>query len=241
MHLENIVLDAHDPRVLGAFWEALLGGRRLTDEAGNVEVRLSPEGAPVLDLCLEQVPEPVRPGPRLHLDLYGGEQQDEVVRRAVALGARHLDIGQRDVPWVVLADPEGNPFCVMEHRPEYLPGSPVAALPLDCGDVERDLAFWTALSGWVAEDSAMPAALRHPSGHGPLLELCPEPRPKAPGEKNRVHLDVRLEAGEDLDDAVAMALDLGGHEYDPGWGELRWRLLTDPSGNEVCLLPPPRA
>lgn len=240
MELENLVLDAHDPHLLGGFWEALLGGRRLTDEPDVVETRLSPEGAPVLDLCMTRVPEPVDPAPRLHLDLLGGDRQDEVVRQALSLGARHLDIGQGDVPWVVLADPEGNPFCVMEHRPEYRTGSPVAALPLDSADVERDLAFWTALSGWVPEDTPMPAALRHPSGHGPLLELCPEQAPKPAGVKNRLHLDVRLAAGEDLDDAVALALDLGGREYDPGWGELPWRLLTDPSGNEVCLLPPHR-
>ncbi|MGG5259777.1 VOC family protein [Phycicoccus avicenniae] len=240
MELENLVLDARDPQRLGAFWEALLGGRRLTDEPDIVETRLSPEGAPVLDLCMNTVPEPAPAHPRLHLDLLGGDRQDEVVARALALGARHLDIGQGDVPWVVLADVEGNPFCVMEHRPEYRAGSPVAALPLDCADVERALAFWTAVSGWVPEDSAMPAALRHPSGHGPLLELCPEPRAKPPGEKNRLHLDARLAPGEDLDEAVEMALDLGGREVDHGWGDLPWRVLTDPSGNEVCLLPPHR-
>ncbi|QKE84974.1 VOC family protein [Arthrobacter sp. NEB 688] len=237
MQLENVVLDAADPHVLGPFWESLIGGRRITDEPDTVEVRLSPEGAPVLDLCLTTVPERAPAQPRLHLDLLGGEAQEEVVVRALALGARHLDIGQRDVPWVVLADPEGNPFCVMESRPEYGPGSQVAALPLDSADVERDLVFWSALSGWVPASSAVPAALRHPSGHGPLLELCPQARTKPAGEKNRLHLDVRLEGDERLHEAVEQALDLGGSLVEHGWGELPWRVVTDPSGNELCLLP----
>ena len=100
------------------------------------------------------------------------------MQRALELGARHLDIGQRDVPWVVLADPEGNPFCVMEERPEYAASGPIAALPLDSADPARDAAFWAELSGWQPVSSAMPAALRHPSGRGVLLELCPEPRPR---------------------------------------------------------------
>jgi predicted enzyme related to lactoylglutathione lyase len=237
MLLENIVLDAAEPQRLGRFWEGLLGGRTLSDTPGNYETRLGPPGGPVLDLCLERVTEPVSDAPRLHLDLRGGEAQVEVVERALALGARHLDIGQGDVPWVVLADPEGNPFCVMEDRPEYGAPGPVAALPLDSADPSRDAAFWAAVSGWQPAETRMPAALRHPSGGGPLLELCPERRPKRAEVKNRVHLDTRCEAGEDLEEAVARLLDLGARRYAHDWGDLPWRVLTDPSGNEFCVLP----
>jgi predicted enzyme related to lactoylglutathione lyase len=237
VELENVTLDAADPGRLGRFWEDLVGGRRLTDEPDLVEIRLSPPGAPVVDLCLPRVPEPVPPRPRLHLDLRGGDEQDEVVARALELGARHLDIGQGGVPWVVLADPEGNPFCVMEDRPEYRASGPVAALPLDCTDLRRDLPFWQAASGWEPAESSMPAALRHPDGRGPLLELCPTTTPKDPGTKNRMHLDTRCAPGEELDDAVARLVALGGREVDPGWGDLPWRVLVDPSGNELCVLP----
>ena len=196
MYLENLAVDAHDPVRLGRFWEALLGGSTLTDEPGLFESRLTVPDGLVLDLCFSRVPEPVLPDPRLHLDISGGAHQAEVVRRALQLGARHLDIGQRDVPWVVLADPEGNPFCVMESRPEYETSGPMAALPLDSADPALDAAFWAELSGWQPVPSAAPAALRHPSGRGPLLELCPEPAPKSEGVKNRLHLDIRLEADD---------------------------------------------
>ena len=105
MFLENLVIDAVEPQRLGRFWEAVLGGERLTDEPDVFETRLSIEGGPVLDLCLQRVPEPPSKPPRLHLDLLGGAGQTQEVQRLLGLGARHLDTGQRGVPWVVLADP----------------------------------------------------------------------------------------------------------------------------------------
>ena len=130
MYLENLVFDAVDPQRLGRFWEAVVGGERLTDEPEGFETRLTIEGGPVLDLCFQRVPEPPPGSPRLHLDLLGGARQTQEVERLLGLGARHLDIGQRDVPWVVLADPEGNPCCVMEDRAAYAGTGPIAALPL---------------------------------------------------------------------------------------------------------------
>ena len=238
MYLENLVVDAQDPAVLGGFWASLLdAGPTLVDEPDAFETRLAVPDGLVLDLCFQRVAEPVVPAPRLHLDLSGGARQAEVVQRALDLGAHHLDIGQGDVPWVVLADPEGNPFCVMEERPEYAPSGPIAALPLDSADPERDAAFWVELSGWEPVSSAVPAALRHPSGRGVLLELCPEPAPKREDVKNRLHLDIRLEPGDDPDAVAARVLELGGRELHPDWGDLPWRVVTDPSGNELCLLP----
>ncbi|MBR7742100.1 VOC family protein [Phycicoccus sp. BSK3Z-2] len=237
MELENVAIDACDPGLLGAFWEGLLGGTRITDEPDLVETRVVAPGGAALDVCVPRVPERPPPAPRLHLDLAGGRDQDAVVRQALALGARPLDIGQGDVPWVVLADPEGNPFCVMEEREVYADAGPIAALPLDSTDADRDLAIWRYLSGWVEEPRSPLPALRHPSGCGPLLELCPHPVPKDPGVKNRLHLDTRLAPHEDVDDVVARVLALGGGVVDHPWGDLPWPVLHDASGNEVCVLP----
>ena len=236
MYLENLVMDATEPQRLGRFWEAALGGERLTDEPDGFETRLTVEGGPVLDLCLQRVPEPSSEPPRLHLDLFGGAARDQVVERLLGLGARHLDIGQRDVPWVVLADPEGNPFCVMPDRAAYADTGPIAALPLDSADPDRDARFWSWLTGWTAAGDASAPTLRHPSLRGPLLALCSEPAAKGTA-KNRLHLDVRLEAEDDPDDVAAGIAERGGRELHPNWGELPWRLYTDPSGNEFCVLP----
>ena len=236
MHLENLVMDAAEPQRLGRFWEAVVGGERLTDEPDAFETRLAVEGGPVLDLCFQRVPEPPSGPPRLHLDLAGGARQAEEVERLLALGARHLDIGQGDVPWVVLADPEGGPCCVMEERAAYADTGPVAALPLACADPVRDAELWSWLTGWTEVAGVAPRSLRHPSRRGPLLELCPEPSPKGTA-KNRLHLDVRLEPGDDPDGVAAGIAERGGRELQPGWGDLPWRTFADPSGNEFCVLP----
>lgn len=236
MYLENLVFDAVDPQRLGRFWETALGCERLSEGPEGLETRLTIDGGPVLDLCFQRVPEPPAEPLRLHLDLLGGRHQSDEVERLLGLGAHHLDIGQRDVPWVVLADPEGNPFCVMEERAAYVDTGPIAALPLDSSAPERDAAFWSWLTGWVDADGVAPRTLRHPSLRGPLLELCPEQTPKG-AAKNRLHLDVRLEPGEDADEVAATIGARGGRELHPGWGELPWRVFADPSGNEFCVLP----
>lgn len=175
MLLENVVFDAVNPQRLGKFWEAVVNG------------------GPVLDLCFQQVPETPSDPVRLHLDLRGGAYQAEEVERLVGLGASHLDIGHSDVPWVVLEDPECNPCCVMEEREVYTQTGPIAALPLDCADPKASADFWSWLTGWTEAPGTVPQTLRHPSGRGPLLEMCPEVQTKGPW-KNRVHLDVRLDA-----------------------------------------------
>lgn len=238
MFMENLVFDAADPQRLGRFWEAALSGEQLTDEHESYETRLTVEGGFALDLCFQLVADPPTERSRLHLDVAGGDRQAEVVDRLLELGARHLDIGQREVPWVVLGDPEGNPFCVMGDRAEYADARPIAALPLDSADPERDAEFWAWLTGWTNVADAGLRSLRHPSGRGPLLELCPERAPKT-ATKNRLHLDVRLETGDDPDDVAAGITTRGGSELNFDWGALPWRHFADPSGNEFCLLPAP--
>lgn len=236
MYLENLVFDAVEPRRLGRFWEAVVGGERLTDEADIVETRLSIEGGPVLDLCFQRVPQPPAEPVRLHLDLLGGRHQTAEVDRLLALGARHLDIGQGEVPWVVLADPEGNPCCVTEERAAHVDTGPIAALPLESADVDWDADFWSWLTGWTDAPGIALRTLRHPAQRGPLLDLTPEREPKG-SAKNRMHLDIRLETEDDPDDVAAGIAARGGRELHPDWGELPWRVYQDPTGNELCVLP----
>lgn len=237
MFWENVVFDAVDPRTLGRFWEEALGTEQLTDAPEVYETRLAHDGGPVLDLCFQRVPEPPTEPLRLHLDLRGGEQQQSTVDRLRGLGASHLDIGQEQVPWVVLGDPEGNPFCVMEGRDVYVDTGPIAALPLDSGDPDRDVELWAWLTGWTLAPGSAVHSLRHPSRRGPLLELCPEAAPKGDA-KNRIHLDLRLETGDDADEVARGIADRGGREvYHHDWGDLPWRFFVDGSGNEFCMLP----
>ncbi|WP_109474466.1 VOC family protein [Ornithinimicrobium cavernae] len=236
MALENINMQARDPQRTGEFWAGALGltdGRLGAD--GVWEGRLDLQELS-LDICIDPVPHPPPPGWRLHLDLLGGAEQEAVVQRLLGLGARHVDIGQGDVPWVVLADPDGNAFCVMEEREVYRDTGPIAALPLDSADPERDGALYAALTGWVPSEGLAPVSLRHPSLRGPLLELCVEPAPKV--RQNRTHLDVRPEAvGPDQAGLVDLALSLGASRATEDWAQgLPWVVMRDTSGNEFCVL-----
>ena len=236
VHLENVVFDATEPQGLGRFWETALGTETLTDEPDGFETRLTVPDGPIIDLCFQRVPEAPAGPQRLHLELRGGEEPQSVVERLLALGATRADLGQGQRPGVVLADPAGNQFRVAEERAAYVDAGPVGALRLDVSDPDRDRDFWMWLTGWVPVDGDGLPKLRHSSHRGPLLELCPEVAPKGPG-KNRMHLDVRLGPGDDADAVARGIADHGGRELHVDWGDLPWRVFTDPSHNEFCVLP----
>lgn len=240
MFLENLVFDAHDPQVRGHFWEQALGADNLTDESDNVESRLSVPGGPTLDLCFQQVADPLVPAPRLRIDLHPGDDRDATVQRLLDLGASRLDAtpslpARPDGGCVVLADPEGHPFCVLEDREPYRGTGPVAAVPIVGEDPDRDAAFWADLTGWQPFPGTAPQSLRHPSGRGLLLEFFGGADRKQ--AKNQLHLDLRLEPSDDTEAVLAGVEARGAVRIDHDWGDLPWTPLVDPSGNEFCFLP----
>jgi catechol 2,3-dioxygenase-like lactoylglutathione lyase family enzyme len=240
--LVHIVVDANDPGRLARFWAAALGWE-VADETPE-EVDVWPAGFsypdPVaLPLVFVPVPEPKTTQNRVHLDLAttSPEHQQAEVRRLLALGATHADIGQGDVPWTVLADPEGNEFCVLEPRPVYAGTGPVAAVVAGCADPAALAGFWELAAGFTRIHSADGfESLRSPAQVGPFLELLHVPGAKT--VKNRVHLDVRPQAGEDQAEAVAALRAAGAKPADVGQGDVAWTVLTDPEGSEFCVLTP---
>jgi predicted enzyme related to lactoylglutathione lyase len=106
-----IAVDCEDPASLAEFWTAALGYEQLADDDPD-EVLIIPRDASGPRFIFLKVPEGKSAKNRLHLDLRPEEQEAEV-RRLTALGATEVDIGQGDVTWVVMADPEGNEFCVL--------------------------------------------------------------------------------------------------------------------------------
>jgi catechol 2,3-dioxygenase-like lactoylglutathione lyase family enzyme len=114
-----VCVDSTDPAASATFWERALGWRR-THEDDEVTVLEPPAGSPedgvAPDLLFVRVPEDKAGKNRLHLDLRPQDQAAEVARLE-GLGARRIDIGQRDTSWVVMADPDGNEFCVLRALP----------------------------------------------------------------------------------------------------------------------------
>jgi hypothetical protein len=241
--LVHLVIDANDPAKLARFWSGALDWEIEDEEPGEVDV--SPAGYhypdPVaLPLVFVAVPEPKTVKDRVHLDLASrsAEHQAELVARLRDLGATPVDIGQGDVPWVVLADPEGNELCVLEPRPVYMDTGPVAAVVVDSPDPAAAAGFWQRAAGWApsGEWTDAFAALRSPQGVGPYLEFIRVPEPKT--VKDRIHLDVAPFAGEDRPAEVRVLQDAGAVRSDVGQGDVTWTVLADPQGNEFCVLSP---
>ena len=110
---EQVVVDAADPVALGRWWCEALGWVVVNDDPQEFEIRSSAEQVP--GLLFGQAVDARAGKNRLHLDFRPDDQQAEV-SRLLALGARHVDIGQGEPSWVVLVDPEGNEFCVLSSR-----------------------------------------------------------------------------------------------------------------------------
>src|SRR5215510_2481779 len=104
-----VVVDAGDPARLARWWAEVLDYRVLDEEDGEVAIGRGDQ-QPVLYFI--RVPESKAGKNRLHIDLRP-DDRDAEVERLVDMGARHVDVGQGEVSWVVLADPEGNEFCVL--------------------------------------------------------------------------------------------------------------------------------
>jgi hypothetical protein len=242
--LVHLVVDAADPRRLADFWAAVLGWQA-QDEGGG-EFGIEPAGYRYPDpaavpLTFVPVSEPKTAKNRVHVDLAteSDAHQQAEVDRLLALGARPASIGQAgDLPWVVLADPEGKEFCVLEPHPTYADHGLYGGIVLDCADPGTLAGFWELAAGWTrAGGGQNGVSLRSPAGTGPYLTLLRAPDQKT--VKNRIHLDVAPELGEDQQAALRELIAAGAKPADVGQDDtVSWHVLTDPEGNEFCLLTP---
>lgn len=107
------IIDAAEPARLGHWWQEVLGWVTVNEDPEEFEIRPAPERLP--GLLFVPVLEAKSIKNRLHLD-FRPDDRDVEVERLLALGATRVDVGQGDPSWVVLADPEGNEFCVLGSR-----------------------------------------------------------------------------------------------------------------------------
>ncbi|MFF4019543.1 VOC family protein [Streptomyces sp. NPDC001843] len=237
----QVNIKALDDSTVGRFWAEALGWRVTSQGAGATAAL--PDGfdwrEPV-GVCVDVIAVPearTATKNRVHIDLAttSADHQAELVARLKALGASPADVGQGDVPWTVLADPEGNEFCVLEPREIYRDTGPIAAVVVDCADPRAMARFWGEAIGWPPHEvTDEHAALRSARGVGPYLEFL-----RTPGVKtvpDRVHLDLVPDAGDDKAAEVARLRALGATDLDVGQGDVPWTCLTDPEGHEFCVL-----
>jgi predicted enzyme related to lactoylglutathione lyase len=114
--LHHIVVDAHDLPALARFWAGVLDWRILSER--EREVVIGPDESAPVGMCFMPVTDRKSVKNRLHLDLTtAAEDRDTELERILALGARRVDVGQSGTEsWTVLADPEGNEFCVVRPK-----------------------------------------------------------------------------------------------------------------------------
>jgi catechol 2,3-dioxygenase-like lactoylglutathione lyase family enzyme len=117
--VSELCVDARDPRSQARWWAEVLGWEVVVDPDDDEAVELVPPDGGATPWLFVRVPEPKQVKNRLHVDLRprDGEDQATELARLLALGATRVDVGQGDVAWHVLADPEGNEFCLLHRTP----------------------------------------------------------------------------------------------------------------------------
>ncbi|MBX7453818.1 VOC family protein [Mycolicibacterium sp. 3033] len=228
----TVVVESWDPLSLGEFWAQLLGCR-LTADSRHAGGYAAEVGDSIALLFLSSTASRADIS-RHHLDVASTslEHQAALMERAQILGARRADVGQGDVPWHVMADPENNLFCILEPRDEYRCSGALAAVVTHAKDPLTVGGFWSAVvDAPMTADHPELASVRYGSA-APALEFVRHPEP--PGGRGRIHL--RLAATDrHTDPAVgdsALPCHLCGDSY---------VALTDPDQNHLCSADSPSA
>lgn len=223
LELEAVAFDVRDPDLVSAFWSALLG-REIVEEGSGALIPAS--GVQVGLRFVAAAAD--RTGPNhlhLHLTSTSLEDQRRTVETAIKLGARHVDVGQLpDEDHVVLADPGGDEFCVIEPGNSYLEGCGRLG-EVACDGTREVGVFWHEALGWpLVWDHGDETAIQSPLGGTKVAWGGPPATPKSQRNRQRFALTAS-ELSADLASLVA----LGATEIE---SSARGVELVDPDGNE---------
>ena len=231
-------IDAIRPAEAARFWSGLLGWQPSPSPS------LDPDGGIVLlptdntGLRLRFLPtqEPKTGANRIHFHLTSNlAPQAETVARALALGAQHIDVGQKpDEDHVVLADPEGNELCVIEAGNNWLKDHGFFG-DLACDGSREVGLFWSAALQWpLVWDQDGETAIRDERGGPKIAWGGPSLDPRL--GRDRIRFELALPAGVDREAEVARLVALGA--TDKGQDPTGAVTMTDPDGNEFRILAP---
>ncbi len=229
LHLLALSFEAHNPDLLASFWSDLLGREVVSGPSGallpgsdtQVGLRFVPNRAE-------------KAGPnRVHLHLTSTSliDQQDMVAQALDLGADHVDVGQLpEEGHVVMADPEGNEFCVIEPRNSFLLGCGLLG-EVACEGTREVGHFWAEVLGWpLVWDQHKETAVQSPRGG---TKVAWGGQPVVPRyARNRQRFDLVL-AQSDLEAEVERLAALGAGRLGSTSADVVE--LADPDGNEFCL------
>ena len=233
-----LCFDANDPVGLARFWAGVLGWELAADPDEGVVLQPNDDTGFKLRFLPTDLPKVAKNDRHFDLTSTSLEDQAQTVARALALGARHIDIGQGpDATHVVLADPEGNEFCVIEPGNQFLADCGFIGA-IACDGSQAVGYFWSAAIGWpLVWDQDEETAIRALDGTGPLITWSGPPLIPKFG-KNRLHLDIAPAARGDQRAEVERLISLGATRTNLGQRDVSWVVMADPDDNEFCVLTP---
>jgi predicted enzyme related to lactoylglutathione lyase len=230
-----LCVAAASPLRLARFWAGLLDWE-MADEPYGIALLPSDDTGFLMRFLPTQ--ERKTGQNQMHFDLTSTslEDQQQTVARSLGLGARHIDIGQLpEEGHVVLADPEGNEFCVIEPGNNFLADCGFIGA-VSCEGSQEAGYFWSEALGWpLVWDQDQETAIRSPYG-GPKISWGGPPLTPKTG-KYRLHFDLAPPVDGDQQAEVDRLVSLGAARIDIGQGEVSWVVMADPDGHEFCVLP----
>ncbi|MFG3053330.1 VOC family protein [Kitasatospora sp. NPDC048239] len=227
-----ICFNATRPSDLARFWSGVLGW----EPAGGPDddVAILPPDAAGFRIRFLPSQEPKTGRNRAHFDLTStsAEDQQHTVARALELGGEHIDVGQLpEEGHVVLADPDGNEFCVIGAGNRFLADTGFIGA-LACDGTREVGYFWSEALRWpLVWDQDQETAIQSPNG-GTKITWGGPPVASKTGP-NRLHFELALPAGADREAEVDRLVSLGARRT--GNGEGGRVLMLDPDGNEFSV------
>jgi predicted enzyme related to lactoylglutathione lyase len=231
-----LTIDANDPLRLASFWASVLGWKMATN---SQEVMIQSTDDTGFNIRFHSTQALKTGQNHMHFDLTSTSLEDQrrTVAKSIDLGAQHIDIGQgSEERHVVLADPEGNEFCVIEPENSFLAECGFIGA-LACEGSQATGYFWSEALGWpLVWDQDQETAIRSPQG-GPKVTWGGPPLTPKTG-KYRLHFDLAPTIHGTQREEVDRLVSLGATRIDIGQGDVSWVVLADPDGHEFCVLTP---
>ncbi|MEV8395906.1 MULTISPECIES: VOC family protein [unclassified Streptomyces] len=232
-----ICFNTPQPSALARFWSGVLGWE--SAEGPDDDDAILPPDAAGFRIRFLPSQEPKTGQNRAHFDLTSSspEDQRQTVARALRLGGKHIDVGQLpEEGHVVLADPDGNEFCVIEADNKFLADTGFIGA-LACDGTQQVGYFWSEALRWpLVWDQDQETAIQSPNGGTKITWGGPPVAPRT--GTNRLYLELALPDGADWEAEIARLISLGATRTDTGEGHGGRVRMLDPDGNEFTVQEP---